>query len=171
MQNGVFLHTKEDVNTGCLRTLFLITLFKFTTDVIDDFKERHYWSTSQTSHIDCKSRMNKSFFFSSPPLSPPLRERLYNQSISVTYMGSSGAKSPLLKSSPSKDASEQWLLNRGTLGDLQGVTSDVTLKSHCLLIYQMWNFIHPFINLRDPLQIGYMRWSPQREKVSGAAVL
>lgn len=39
-------------------------------------------------------------FFS--PLSPPLRERLYNQSISVTYMGSLGAKSPLLKSSQSK---------------------------------------------------------------------
>ncbi len=38
MQNGVFLHTKEDINTGCLRTLFLITLFKFTTDVIDDSK-------------------------------------------------------------------------------------------------------------------------------------
>lgn len=101
MQNGVFLHTKEDINTGCLRTLFLITLFKFTADVIDDFKERHYWSTSQTSHIDCKSRMNKSFFF--PPLSPPLRKRLYNQSISVTYMGSLGAKSALLKSSLSKD--------------------------------------------------------------------
>lgn len=42
MQNGVFLHTEEDVNTGCLRTLFLITLFKFTADVIDDFKGRHY---------------------------------------------------------------------------------------------------------------------------------
>lgn len=42
MQNGVFLHTKEDVNTGCLRTLLLITLFKFTADVIDDFKGRHY---------------------------------------------------------------------------------------------------------------------------------
>ncbi len=73
MQNGVFLYTKEDVNTGCLRTLFLITLFKFTTDVIDDFKERHYWSTPQTSHIDCKSRMNKSFFL--PPfISPTERE-------------------------------------------------------------------------------------------------
>lgn len=42
MQNGVFLHTKEDINTGCLRTLLLITLFKFTTDMIDDFKERRY---------------------------------------------------------------------------------------------------------------------------------
>ncbi len=73
MQNGVFLYTTEDVNTGCLRTLFLITLFKFTTDVIDDFKERHYWSTPQTSHIDCKSRMNKSFFL--PPfISPTERE-------------------------------------------------------------------------------------------------
>lgn len=39
MQNGVFLHTKEDINTGCLRTLFLITLFfKFTADMIDDFQ-------------------------------------------------------------------------------------------------------------------------------------
>lgn len=38
MQNGVFLHTKEDINTGCLRTLFLITLFKFTTDMTDDFQ-------------------------------------------------------------------------------------------------------------------------------------
>lgn len=70
MQNGVFLHTKEDVNTGCLRTLFLITLFKFTTDVIDDFKGRHYWSTSQTSPIDCKSGMNKSFFFPLHFISP-----------------------------------------------------------------------------------------------------
>lgn len=42
MPNGVFLHAEKDVNTGCLRTLFLITLFIFTTDVIDDFKERLY---------------------------------------------------------------------------------------------------------------------------------
>lgn len=33
MQNGVFLHTKEDINTGCLRTPLLITLFKITADV------------------------------------------------------------------------------------------------------------------------------------------
>lgn len=38
MQNGVFLHTKEDINTGCLRTPFLITLFKFTTSMTDDFQ-------------------------------------------------------------------------------------------------------------------------------------
>lgn len=98
MQNGVFLHIKEDVNTGCLRTLFLIMLFKFATDMMDDFKERYYRSTSETSHIDCKSRMNKSFF--SPPfISPTVRKRLHNQSISVTYLGSLGAKSPLLKCS------------------------------------------------------------------------
>lgn len=38
MQNGVFLHTKEDINTGCLRTPSLITLFKFTTGMTDDFQ-------------------------------------------------------------------------------------------------------------------------------------
>lgn len=60
---------------------------------------------------------------------------------------------------------EQWLLNRGTLGDLQGVTSEVTVKSSRVLIYQMWKFIHPFINLRDPVQIACLRWSSQHEKV------
>lgn len=108
MQNGVFLHGEEDVNTGCLRTLFLITLFKFNTDVIDDFKERYYWSTSQTSLIDCKSRMNKSFFVLSPYapptlLFPPLRKRLYNQSTSVTYLGSLEPNHIFYKGSLSKD--------------------------------------------------------------------
>lgn len=122
MQNGVFLHTKEDVNTGCLRTLFLITLFKFTTDVIDDVKGRHYWSTSQTSPIDCKSRMNKSSF---SPFGPPLRERLCNQSINVTYMGSLGAKSPLLESSLSSDCEreEPWGTFRVTHNTEQQIPS------------------------------------------------
>lgn len=29
----------------------------------------------------------------------------------------------------------------------------------------MWKFIHLFINLWDPAQIAYLRWSPQHEKV------
>lgn len=76
--------------------------------MIDDFKERHYWSTSQTSHIDCKSGMNKSFFL--PPfISPTVTERLYNQCISATYMGSWGAKLPQSETGHM----EQWLLNPG----------------------------------------------------------
>lgn len=102
--------------------------------------------------------------FFPPPLSPPLRERLYNQSISVTYMGSLGAKSPF-KKQLEEGHMEQWLLNRGTLGDLQGVTEDATVRSHCSHIYQSWKFIHPFIKPWDLLQIVYLRWSPQREKV------
>ena len=60
---------------------------------------------------------------------------------------------------------EQWLLNPGTLGDLHGVTGDATVRSRCSLIYQTWKFIHPFINLWDLLQIAYLCWSPQHEKV------
>lgn len=119
MQNGVFLHGEEDVNTGCLRTLFLITLFKFNTDVIDDFKGRRYWSTSQTSLIDCKSTMNKSL--PPPPnLSPPLWKRLYNQSISVTYMGSLEGNHLFYKRSLSKDVwnSDCWM--EGQWGNFKG---------------------------------------------------
>lgn len=76
--------------------------------MIDDFKERHYWSTSQTSHIDCKSGMNKSFFLR-PFISPTVTERLYNQCISATYMGSWGAKLPQSETGHM----EQWLLNPG----------------------------------------------------------
>lgn len=28
---------------------------------------------------------------------------------------------------------------------------DVTVKSHCFLVYQMWKFSHPFINRQDPV--------------------
>lgn len=60
---------------------------------------------------------------------------------------------------------EPWLLNPGTLGDLQGVTSNVRIKSHRSLIYHSWKFIHPFINLWDPSQTAYLCWSSQRDKV------
>lgn len=160
MQNGVFLHTKEDVNTGCLETLFLITLFKFNTDVIDDFKGRHYWSTSQTSPIDCKSRMNKSFFLSLPRLSLPLRKRLYNQSISVTYMGSSGAKSPPFRK-------KAWARTYGTMiaeprGTFEAshIVSPIALSFFTCENSSIYSLISGIL-----LQIACLCWSPQRDKV------
>lgn len=42
---------------------------------------------------------------------------------------------------------------------------DVTVKSYCFLIYQMWKFIHPFINPRDPVQKANLCRRPQHGKV------
>lgn len=53
----------------------------------------------------------------------------------------------------------------GPWGTFRASRTALTAKSRCFLIYQMWKFIHPFINLQDPSQIGYLRWSPQHEKV------
>ena len=59
----------------------------------------------------------------------------------------------------------QWLLNGGAFEDIQDLMCDVTVRSHCFLIYQVWKFIYPLINLWDALEIAYLRWSPQHEKV------
>lgn len=71
MQNGVFLHTKEDINTGCLRTPSLITLFKFTTDMTDDFQRGIIDPLHRQVTSIASLEWIKVFF---PNSYPPLRE-------------------------------------------------------------------------------------------------
>lgn len=161
MQNGVFLHTKEDVNTGCLETLFLITLFKFNTDMIDDFKGRHYWSTSQTSPIDCKSRMNKSFFFLFPLyLSHWERDCTIRASVWPIWVVLE-LNHLLLERKPEQGRMEQWLLNvGGPWGVIYSQLNPITLSFFTCENSSIYSLISGIL-----LQIACLCWSPQHDKV------
>lgn len=105
------------------------------------FKEKHYWSTSQTSHIDCKSGMNKSFF--PLPLSPPLWQSVCTISAPVRPIW---VVAELNYRSLRRDiwSSDCW--TQGPPGHLQGTRPD----SETSLLFHI--FIHLFINPWEPAQ-------------------
>lgn len=128
MQNGVFLHTKEDINTGCLRTPSLITLFKFTTHMTDDFQR----GIIDPLHRQVTSIASLEWIKVFPPIHIPRWEEVIVQSEHRCHLyGQFGSQITSFKKHSVTGHIAQWLQNWGTLEDLQGKT----VESHCSPIY------------------------------------
>lgn len=121
MQNGVFLHTKEDINRGCLRTPSLITLFNFTTDMTDDF-QRGVIDPLHRQVTSIASREWIKVFF---PIHIPRWEEVIVQSEHRCHLyGRFGSQITSFKKHSVTGRIAQWLQNWGTLEDLWGKTEE-----------------------------------------------